>query len=58
MATSLMIPWAHPSPQPKRHLDRFNRFCRDDNTVSLYFTVERPFLQKYCPFPWGDLDPV
>jgi len=20
--------WAHPSPQPKRHLDRFNRFCR------------------------------
>jgi len=20
--------WAHPSPQPKRHLDRFSRFCR------------------------------
>jgi len=19
--------WAHPSPQPKRHLDRFSRFC-------------------------------
>jgi len=23
-----MVPWAHPSPQPKRHLDRFSRFCR------------------------------
>jgi len=20
--------WAHQSPQPKRHLDRFSRFCR------------------------------
>jgi len=36
MATSLStsgppsntIPWAHPSPQPKWHLDRFSRFCR------------------------------
>ena len=24
-----MVPWPHPSPQPKRHLDRFSRFCRD-----------------------------
>jgi len=23
-----MVPWAHSSPQPKRHLDRFSRFCR------------------------------
>ena len=22
------IPWTHPSPQPKRHLDRFRHFCR------------------------------
>jgi len=22
-----VLPWAHPSPQPKRHLDRFNRFA-------------------------------
>jgi len=22
-----MIPWAHPSPQPKRHLDRFSHFA-------------------------------
>jgi len=24
-----MIPWAHSSPQPKRHLDGFSRFCAD-----------------------------
>jgi len=24
-------PWNHPSPQPKRHLDRFSRFCRADD---------------------------
>ena len=23
-----MVLWAHLSPQPKRHLDRFRRFCR------------------------------
>jgi len=23
-----MVPWAHPSPQPKRHLDWFSQFCR------------------------------
>ena len=23
-----MDPWAHLSPQPKRHLDRFSHFCR------------------------------
>jgi len=23
-----MVPWAHPSPHPKQHLDRFSRFCR------------------------------
>jgi len=30
-----MIPLAHPSPQPKRHLDRFSRVCTDDNRMSL-----------------------
>jgi len=24
----IMVPWAHPSTQPKWHLDRFSRFCR------------------------------
>jgi len=23
----IMVPWAHPSPQLKRHLDRFSRFA-------------------------------
>jgi len=26
-----MVPWAHPSPQPKWHLDRFSHFCRAHN---------------------------
>jgi len=26
--TTIHVPWAHPGPQPKRHLDRFSRFCR------------------------------
>jgi len=38
-----MIPWAHLSPQPKQHLDRFSRFCTDDLRVSLYFAMGRPF---------------
>jgi len=31
-----MMLWAHASPQPKRHLDRFSRVCTDDRRVSLY----------------------
>jgi len=23
----IMLPWPHPSSQPKRHLDRFSHFC-------------------------------
>ena len=48
---------AHSSPQPKRQMDRFNRFCTDDRKVSLYFTVIRPFPPQNCPFSWGDLVP-
>jgi len=29
--------WAHASPQPKRHLDRFSRVFTDDRRVSLYW---------------------
>jgi len=47
-----MIAWAHPSPKPKRHLDRFSRFYTDDRRVSLYFTIGRPSPSK-LPFPWG-----
>jgi len=24
----IMSPWAHPSPHPKQHIDRFSRLCR------------------------------
>ena len=29
-----MVPWAHPSPQPKRHLDRFSSFAELTNSVT------------------------
>jgi len=47
---------AHPSPQPKRHLDPYSRFCTDDRRMFLYFTMGHPFPQK-LPIPMGDLDP-
>ena len=48
---------AHPSPQPKRHLDRFSHFCTAQRRVSLYFTMDRPFSAQNCPFPWGGSGP-
>jgi len=36
-------PCAHPSPNPKRHLDRFSRSCTDHGRMSLYFTTGLPF---------------
>ena len=48
-----MIPWAHSSPQPKWHLDRFSHFRTGDRRVSLYFTMGRSFPPQNCPFPWG-----
>ena len=51
------IPWAHRSPQTKRHLYRFSHFCTDDCRVSLYFIMGRPFSPQNCHFQWGDLDP-
>ena len=44
---------AHPSPQPKWHLNWFGRFCTDDRRVSLYFTMGRPFPPSNCRFPCG-----
>jgi len=52
-----MIPWAHPSPQPKRHLDRFSGFCRDDRRVILYFIMGRPSPPK-LPIPMGGCGPT
>jgi len=36
--------------QPKRHLDRFSRFCTAQGRRSLYFTMGRPFRLKITPF--------
>jgi len=54
-----MIPWAHPSPKPKWHLDWFSCFSHSSlQSVSLYFAMCRPFPLKNCPFQSGDLDPI
>jgi len=45
-----MISTGHLSPQPKRHLNRFSRFCTDDRRVSLYFTMGRPSPLKIVRF--------
>jgi len=36
-----VVPWAHQTPHPKRHIDRFSRFCRahDSNRQT-----DRPFI--------------
>ena len=48
------ISWAHPSPQPKRHLDRFNHFCKADGRVSLGMS----FLQKIVPLHGAIWTPI
>jgi len=45
------LPWTHPSPTTKRHLDRFSCFCTAKRGVSLYFAMGR--LPQNCLFPWG-----
>ena len=51
-----MLPWA-PTSNPKRHLDRFRRFCTVHSRESLYFTTGCPVPPQNCRFSWGDLDP-
>jgi len=52
-----MLPWTHPSTHPKRHLDRFSRFCTAHGRVSLYFTMCAAFPLKIAPSHGGALDP-
>jgi len=52
----LVLPSAHPSPEPKRQIDRFSRFCTAHGRKCLYFTMGDPF-PKNCPFPCGYRDP-
>ena len=40
-----MVPWAHTSPQPKQHLDRFIRFC------TAHGCVKRLHLYTLCMWP-------
>jgi len=47
-----MLPWAHPSPQPERHLDRFSRFTglttltdRQTDRPRYYVCNNRPRLR-------------
>ena len=47
-----MIPWAHPCPQPKRHLHRFSHFCSAHDRASLYFRMGHPVPSKLL-FPIG-----
>jgi len=44
----LVLPSAHPSPQPKRQIDRFSHFCTVHGRKFLYFTMGNPFPQN-CP---------
>jgi len=48
----LVLPSAHPSPQPKRQIDEFSRFCTAHGRKCLYFTMGDPYPQN-CPFSLG-----
>ena len=45
----LVLPSAHPSPQPKWQIDQFSRFCTAHGSESLCFTMGNRFPQS-CPF--------
>jgi len=51
----LVLPSSYPSPQPKRQIDRFSRFCTARGKKSLNLTVGDPFPN--CPFLWGSGSP-
>ena len=36
------------NPYPKRHLDRFSRFCTSHGIRSIYFTMSCPFPPQHC----------
>jgi len=53
---SITIPLAHPSPQPKRHLNWLSRFCADDRSVPILHNGT-PLPPQNCPLPWGRSGP-
>ena len=50
-----MVPWVHPSPQPKWHLNRLSYLCTAHCRVSSRMPGH-VFFPKNYPFAWGDLD--
>jgi len=57
----IMLPWAHPSPWPKRHLYRFSRFCNSscqsiDGHVGAWFlgstrlSIPKRHLDRFSRF--------
>ena len=54
----LVLPSSHSSSQPKRHIDRFDRFCTAHGRKFLYFTMAGPIPLKIAPSRWGDLAPI
>ena len=55
-SNTYMVLWAHPSPQPKRHLDRFSHLHSSRHSV-VGDVGECPFPSK-LPLPMGDLNPI
>jgi len=52
-----MLPWAHSSPQPKRYLDRFSRFCTaHGRVVALVGMAGHTLPHQSGFFPCGYLD--
>ena len=47
-----MVSWSQQSPQPKRHLDRFSRFCTDNRSVPILYNGT-PFSPKKLSLPMG-----
>jgi len=52
-----ILHWVHPSPYPKRHLDRFSRFWTAHGTMSVCFTTG-PLSPSKLPLRMGDLGPI
>ena len=46
-------PCMNPTQHPKRHLDRFSRFCTAHGRISQYFTTGRLFSTLKLPLPTG-----
>jgi len=51
-----MLPWAHPSPNPKRHLDRFSRFAQ--MTAECPYTLQWDAFPSKLSLPIGDMTPI